>query len=216
VQKAVLEAMRALDPTIVELCGREALVSELACLIADPGAPQQELHSDTNHREGFLLTAFIALQDISCDMGATIVLPRSNTVAALAELEYGCGDFTDRAAQERHGLGMIADPGRGAVQFEAEAGDVLLIDSRVLHCGGANSSELRRRLLYVTLRPPGVEPSGSTDSILPEYAGRFCARDFREWCVDETAVADHWVSTESCAFQAGAAEAAASSSRSVR
>lgn len=49
---------------------------------------------------------------------------------------------------------MIADPARGARRLECAAGDALLIDSRVLHCGGANASALRRRLLYLTLKVP--------------------------------------------------------------
>jgi ectoine hydroxylase-related dioxygenase (phytanoyl-CoA dioxygenase family) len=37
-------------------------------------------------------------------------------------------------------------------RLECAAGDAMLIDSRVLHCGGANASALRRRLLYLTLK----------------------------------------------------------------
>lgn len=65
-QTALNEVMRTLKPIASEWGTEHAQVCELACLIADPGAPQQPLHSDTvpDSGQGSLLTMFIALQDI--------------------------------------------------------------------------------------------------------------------------------------------------------
>jgi len=49
----------------------------------------------------------------------------------------------------------------------------MAMDSRLLHCGGQNQSEKRRRLLYFTVNAPHCKPAGGTYSLLSEYAGRF-------------------------------------------
>eukprot|EP00438_Fugacium_kawagutii_P005463 Skav215032 [mRNA] locus=scaffold966:631736:635100:- [translate_table: standard] len=62
-------------------CVEEALVEvaslvELSCLITDPGAPRQNVHVDTGGWKTCcapLLTTFVALQDVTEDMGPTTV-----------------------------------------------------------------------------------------------------------------------------------------------
>jgi ectoine hydroxylase-related dioxygenase (phytanoyl-CoA dioxygenase family) len=57
------------------------------------------------------------------------------------------------------------------VQCTVEEGDVVLMDSRLLHCGGGNRSAERRRLVYFSLHVPGNLPQGSTYSMRGEYRG---------------------------------------------
>ena len=49
----------------------------------------------------------------------------------------------------------------------------MVMDSRLLHCGGQNRSKKRRRLLYFTVNAPHCKPAGGTYSLLSEYAGRY-------------------------------------------
>jgi ectoine hydroxylase-related dioxygenase (phytanoyl-CoA dioxygenase family) len=76
------------------------------------------------------------------DMGGTIVLPGTMTSEAHASL--ASSGLPGSAEREAGGRALIASPSSNAMQFECRAGDVLLMDSRVLHCGGANTSDLRR------------------------------------------------------------------------
>lgn len=69
------------------------------------------------------------------------------------------------------------------VRFEGSAGDAMLLDSRVLHCGGENHSAAgnRRRMMYVTFTIPHCRPRGNLYSILPEYEGLLRLRDVANW-----------------------------------
>jgi hypothetical protein len=69
----------------------------------------------------------------------------------------------------------------------AVIGSALLMDSRCLHCGGANSSTAgnRRRILYVTFQIPRSKPHGSPMSILPEYEQQLRLRNVDHWCTSE-------------------------------
>ena len=104
-----------------------------------PGEIAQELHRDGR---GFLkrlglekpgavevvMNTLLALTDITEDMGATRVIPGSH----LWE------DYTDFGSQEQ------------TVPALMSAGDILLINGRVLHSGGANVTANRARRLIAT------------------------------------------------------------------
>ena len=178
VKAAVVTAVKVLRPAIAEVLTDDALMCELACLIADPGATRQQLHADTTFEDrGFLVTAFIALQDLHPDMGGTLVIPGSANRVAHDSMINVVGDGTGR--YERR---ILCERGK---RFEGDAGTALLMDSRCLHCGGANTAESvsgsRRRLLYVTFQVPHCRPSGGTMSILPEYEGRFRLGSVEDW-----------------------------------
>ena len=176
VKAAVLAAVRALRPAIAEVLTDDALVCELACLVTDPGATRQRLHADTtaDDRGGFRLTAFIALQDVKGDMGGTLVVPGTANRAGHESMATIVADGSGR--RERR---LLCERGR---RFEGDAGSCLLMDSRCLHCGGANTSGGgRRRMLYVTFQVPHSQPAGGTMSILPEYEGRFRLRNVDRW-----------------------------------
>jgi ectoine hydroxylase-related dioxygenase (phytanoyl-CoA dioxygenase family) len=122
----------------------EVRFHELACLVSDAGAPKQPTHPDNTFVEGqpaVLYTAFVALQDVDADMGPTVFLPRTHCGAEMHAAFNGDATKADflRSREYRHAV--------------LKKGDVALMDSRVLHCGGANSSG-RRALLYFTLQNP--------------------------------------------------------------
>jgi|EP01047_Picozoa_sp_COSAG01_P082221 ectoine hydroxylase-related dioxygenase (phytanoyl-CoA dioxygenase family) len=182
---AVLEAMRSVAPLVAAVLASDtALLCELSCLISDPGAPRQPLHSDTGLSlagvgetgdsciGGGLLTVFVALQDVEADMGGTIVLLETNR-SSHAHSTLGA---------DEDGHGMLADVDRWPqLSFQGSAGDAMLMDSRVLHCGGANTSLQRRRLLYMTFKLPDCNPAGSTYSLLDEYRDCLRLRSWQDW-----------------------------------
>ena len=161
VKAAVLAAVRALRPAIAEVLTDDALVCELACLVTDPGATRQRLHADTtaDDRGGFRLTAFIALQHVTSDMGGTLVVPGTANRAGHESMATIVADGSGR--RERR---LLCERGR---RFEGDAGSCLLMDSRCLHCGGANTTPARRCILVVSFGDGAALPVGSTYSLLP-------------------------------------------------
>ena len=105
-------------------------------------------------------------------MGGTIVLPGTNrSVRAHSAL-----------GADEGGVGMLTDPRRWPqLRFQGSVGDAMLMDSRVLHCGGANTSCQRRRLLYMTFKLPDCNPAGSTYSLLREYTDLLVLGNWQGW-----------------------------------
>jgi len=127
--------------------GSLAAMHEFSALVADPGAPRQPTHPDNKFEsegkgEAPLFTAFVALQDVDLEMGPTLMLPRTNLEAAHASFNEGGGEqknFLEKCEYRSCCL---------------KRGDAAVMDSRLLHCGTANTSDKRRVLMYVTFRNP--------------------------------------------------------------
>lgn len=149
--------------------GDDATLYELAALISQPGSPRQPVHPDNPYQEQSpLFTVFIALQDVTDEMGPTVFLPRTQT--ATAHTAYNDipkrNDFLESSP---------------SVSALLNAGDASLFDSRTMHCGGANdkSEGDTRVLLYMSFRNPrATEPIGNVGSILPEIQ-KMTIRDLR-------------------------------------
>jgi len=119
-----------------------------------------------------IVTALVALQDISEDMGPTLVWPITNTVehhAILWDTNVG-GKVKVHEADTLFGVKHKA--------MTLAKGDALLYDSRTMHCGGHNRSQQRRSVFCVSVMGPGVRPDGTTWTMLPEFRNRFNLRDF--------------------------------------
>jgi ectoine hydroxylase-related dioxygenase (phytanoyl-CoA dioxygenase family) len=143
VRSGLLEAFQNLGPLINSLQSMKSdgVLHELSSIISDPGSPTQCVHCDTPWLPNAepLYTCFIALQDIDDDMGHTTYLPRTHTDQAHKIFNAG--------VKQKENLISVAP----AVQTRLKKGDCVIFDSRVLHCGGANSSEKRRVLFYFTI-----------------------------------------------------------------
>ena len=157
------EVVGNLQPLLSQLFEPDAVLCELASLITEGGATRQGLHYDTpmmtQRDAALLITCFIALQDISDDMGPTIMLPHSASVACHEEWqrsvrvsEQGLADLLPGPTTA---VGSLTMP---VVRCAISAGDVVLMDSRLLHCAGANLAGPRRRLLYFTVVDGGGKP----------------------------------------------------------
>jgi ectoine hydroxylase-related dioxygenase (phytanoyl-CoA dioxygenase family) len=178
VQQAAAEAASNMAPLLERTVTRAGTMHELSCLVADPGAPRQCIHADTivlpspqypDASMEPLYTFFIALQDVEDNMGHTTFIPRTHTPDAHL--------LWNRGQKQKDDL-IASLP---AVTSSLKKGDVAIFDSRVLHCGDANSSDKRRVLFYFTLSkqadwplPNGLHGS---NSILAPDKGKWKVSD---------------------------------------
>ena len=135
---------------------------ELSALICDPSADSQPIHPDASYTDDNLAplwTVFVALQDVQVDMGATVFLPRTHQKHVHADLN------TADPEAKNHMLAH-AEYRRSTLK----AGDCAIMDARTLHFGSANTSEMRRVLLYFTIRNPRY---GTTDADFPKCGSLF-------------------------------------------
>ena len=133
----------ALRQVLAALLGADAELYELACMVSEPGARRQPVHPDTPCAEAaaatmqpdgalpleedggagpppVVVTGFIALQDVTRAMGPTLVWRGTHTAAAHVAWEEERAGFLERC------------PAHVALLSK---GDMLLFDSRALHCG---------------------------------------------------------------------------------
>ena len=137
----------------------DATLYELSSLISDPNSPRQPVHPDNPFQQHPPLhTIFIALQDITDQMGGTIFLPKTNT--AEAHSKYNDIPNRDEFLQSSPNVAALLN-----------AGDAALFDSRTMHCGGANDEMegSTRVILYLSFRnPKATEAIGNVGSIMSD------------------------------------------------
>ena len=197
--RTVLSGCRSLYTSLVGTSG--ALV-EFGAIVSEPGARQQDVHSDIPYSDHTLLfTTFLALQDVDASLGPTIVFPRTHTdqfhrrvrvANAEANAHAGGGEESLSLSLPRFFDLLMPDWLRlgGATlrppfdelpheQMTLRAGDVLIYDTRLFHCGGANCATAgdddakRRVLLQFSLLAPNprtgqVDFEGAFVSLAPE------------------------------------------------
>ena len=179
VRQALRELLSSpLGEALEQLAGREAVLWELATIMSAPGCPPQIVHADATWTPSpLLLTSFVALQPVERAMGPTRFLPGTHAEPSPAA--------TVAAADATHlrsggGAGGYGDCGGGVPPASCVAlldtGDAALYDGRTLHCGGANRSDRRRLLLYLTFRRAGADEDGESGggqtlgSLLDEFS----------------------------------------------
>ena len=146
----------------------ECTLYELSTFHSLPGAPEQPMHSDTVERRERFLTVFCALHDIDVSMGPTVLWPGSHMRVHLH----------DRMSAQQRAEGCERTPG------VLRKGEALVMDSRLVHCGGANRSASDRVLFYHSWCLPGVtadQGNGATTSMLPEYQDKMTFGDWEVW-----------------------------------
>lgn len=169
----MLEAMNELlgengkiAPILQELLGDNAILYELACLISDPGSNRQEIHPDILFDSNTettvpLIACFVSLQDIDASMGPTVFIPGTVTEDHHRRIN------DEKLANEmlKHIPSNISTLG---------VGDCALYNPMVLHAGGGNVSNRRRRLFYFTFMnldfqdPSNDSNPGSINPILKQ------------------------------------------------
>ena len=158
----------------------DAEFHELSSLISDPGSMAQPLHPDSPYYPVYapLWTVFIALQDITPNMGGTVVIPNTHTEEFHQHLSSG--------ASRRHNIQTLLRQSQKYQYCRADLhmGDCIVMDSRTFHYGGANeiTTNTRRTLLYFTIRNPYHQSRGYPDcnSIYPDLDGTLKLSHFYE------------------------------------
>jgi hypothetical protein len=164
------------------LAGKDAALCELTTLVADPGAPAQPVHHDTANFGGAPLrvSLLVALQDVGEAMGPTLFWPRTHSPAwHVSFLERG------EALEEL----LESAP---HVRALLRAGDAVLYDTNVLHCGGANTSassgggnsprkDGRRMLLALSAQEEDESNRNEHANIRPGYRGKLRLSHVDTW-----------------------------------
>mmetsp|Transcript_30781 Transcript_30781/g.46687 ORF Transcript_30781/g.46687 Transcript_30781/m.46687 type:complete len:387 (+) Transcript_30781:126-1286(+) len=157
--------------TIENLIGLDSTLYELSCLISDPGSQRQNVHPDhpCQDDEGgngeknnpSLLTCFIALQDITCNMGPTVWIPKTHFRTAHKQFQrIRVEDILDSESPKDKLL-----KNSPSVVGILPKGSSVIFDSRLLHCGTANTSETSRALFYFSFKNAEIGFPGNVGSI---------------------------------------------------
>ena len=163
VTQVLCEVAQALGESLQAAVGAAANLCELSVISSDPGAEAQPTHCDTSYQGaaadvaiGRLVSVFVALQDITAEMGPTQVWPRT----------HGREEHSLLSLQPKSDFPAVLRD-RPTELALLRTGDALLMDSRLWHRGGANKSRSRRSLLVLSfVSSEGGRPAGSTYSLL--------------------------------------------------
>ena len=130
------------------LDGSNSRLYDFCALRTEPGAGRQQVHYDTPYQETpGLFCAFVALQDVTFEMGGTLFIPG-----------------THKQTDERKSFDDGAQDGRRDAMLQKaksrytmlKAGDAAVFDMRCLHCGlpnlPAEEGGSNRLLLAITFR----------------------------------------------------------------
>ena len=164
--------------TIASIFGHDAKLYEFSTLMSDPGSQRQNVHPDTPYLDGkgpVLYTCFIALQDVTLDMGPTIWFPRTNNKQSHdafmdTYLSNGGGEGGEDGEEPQLSPKDELIKTKPAVLGTLPKGSCAIFDSRTLHCGTANRSEKSRALFYFSFKNPEVGYPGNPASIRQELA----------------------------------------------
>jgi len=155
------------------------LQSDIALPESDVGAEQDEDASDDMTSvvraiatdTALIYTCLVALQDVEADMGPTHVWPGTNTVEHHATLWSTNTGGKLHVAQADKAFGVDH---RNMI---LKKGDLVMYDSRTMHCGGANNSQKRRSVFVVSTMGPGIRPDGTTWTMLKDLRNRLLLSD---------------------------------------
>jgi len=143
---------------------------DLVALRTEAGAARQPIHSDTPWQKiPPLFCAFIALQDVSYEMGSTVFLPGTHRPNKRQRNDYDHGQFNGKRdkmlskAQSRYTM--------------LKAGDAAVFNMNTLHAGTANYAATEggsQRLLFIlTFRNrKAKEALGHLPNLRPHYRDR--------------------------------------------
>ncbi|KAL3936173.1 MAG: hypothetical protein SGBAC_008455 [Bacillariaceae sp.] len=156
--------------TYQNVLGNKAILREWSCIMSDPSSDRQVMHYDTPYNEDpVLYTCFIALQDIELNMGPTTWMPETHDSQ---EIHHQFQDETkpSGAAVSPKDQLLLSKP---TVLGTMSKGSCAIYDSRLLHAGGANTSDKSRAILYCTFQNPKVTNLGNPGSIRKNLIGQW-------------------------------------------
>ncbi|MCG9895474.1 MAG: phytanoyl-CoA dioxygenase family protein [Fimbriimonadaceae bacterium] len=139
------------DPRISEhltaLAGGEPLAVQTMVYFKAPGSRGQNLHQDNTYlkaKPGTCLAAWTALEDIDEENGCMVVVPGSQNLEIMCQVEREGLDLQQWTNWETP-LG----PGQQAVPVHMKAGDCLFFNGSLIHGSGMNRTEDRFRVTLI-------------------------------------------------------------------
>lgn len=154
-----------------EACGNtNPDLYDLVALRTEAGATRQPIHSDTPWQKiPALFCAFIALQDVSYEMGSTVFLPGTHRANTWQRNDYDNGQFNGKRDKM-----LSKAPSRYTM---LKAGDAAVFNMNTLHAGTANYAATEggsQRLLFIlTFRNcKAKEALGHLPNLRPHYRDR--------------------------------------------
>ena len=158
---AAMAAVRRLVGTnaalFVDVFGEEGSLRTLQAIVALPGAARQHIHADVDVVPGlFYGNGFVALQDVTRDMGPTVFYPGTHTAAFHAARAAHTGRPATMCEATRAPPGdPLADLAPAAMVLRA--GDLVLFDACAHHQGTENASREQRVLLQFSFLAGGAD-----------------------------------------------------------
>lgn len=141
----------------------EGLLYDLGAMTTFPGSPRQPIHTDFPfQKEAPIYSVYVALQDVTAQMGPTVFLPRTNNARDHNEWKKGSSTFDAYLQKKTPNFALL------------QKGDLIVYDPLVLHCGAANlpTSGSSRSLFNVGFLNPKVSGDfGYSGSMRPGYKG---------------------------------------------
>ena len=149
------------------LVTKEGKLYEMAAMITESGSDRQSIHADMpHHSEPPLYSIFAALQDITFEMGPTVFLP--GTISTKDQQEWSNLNGRDDFMKKRTPYFALL-----------KAGDLIVYDPRVLHCGAANLSQSKRAMFNLGFRNPKFTGDMNYEgSLRPLYADSITFGEF--------------------------------------
>ena len=86
VAEALKEMVSSVGALLEPFVSRAGRLVDLSCMISDPGCEFQPLHADTS-MERVKFTVFVALQDVTMEMGPTFLCPETHNFESHAALD---------------------------------------------------------------------------------------------------------------------------------
>ncbi|KAI8286495.1 Dioxygenase [Colletotrichum sp. SAR11_57] len=148
--------------------GENFLISNFTANIARPGSQSMALHSDQSivfpdpWQDVWALNVIWCLTDVNKENGATQYIPGSNKWVYRKQVP-------DNAPE------ML-------VPFEGKAGDIIVMDGRVWHTSGSNTTKDQdRALLFGYYTAPFMRQQVNWTAKLPKEIQDTCSEELKEW-----------------------------------
>mmetsp|Transcript_26296 Transcript_26296/g.43635 ORF Transcript_26296/g.43635 Transcript_26296/m.43635 type:complete len:325 (-) Transcript_26296:36-1010(-) len=171
VRAALREVIATIRTMLQNELGPNPQLTELAAMVALPGATRQRVHADI-HRKDTTISAFCALQDVDEDMGPTVFLPGSFLKKMAAGIWV---DVQGEISPSRAKLLRMWPRYLGVMK----RGDITLYEGTILHAGTANNSTRSRALFVFSFCKRSVLFEGvESPSLRKVLAGRYSLSDF--------------------------------------
>ena len=148
---------------------------ELAAVVTNPGSKRQQVHPDLpyTNKAAPLYVVFLALQDVTVDMGPTTFLLKTHNDETIQTKTFLGQTST---TESKNNVLKTAD----CKQSTLNKGDAVVFDARVLHCGNANDADKgsTRVLFNFSFRNPEITGNlGYPGSIRPGYSQAMALED---------------------------------------